>query len=243
MEKMKALIINPDPASRARLKQALHTEEQQGLLRFSAIHALSSTTDGLTHLLDDPDFDLVLLSFSLGRDAVCDFLAKLEGQVETAIIIVLQPSMQDQVTVAQTLIAGTHGILCEPYSVAGLREIADIAAQVRKEKRDKQLLGATPLLVDALLGQVDRKAENLRKGGTAKEFDDRTKSLVEHVLTQLQERGVSVFYNRVFAATEQAHPFAQRYSGPSELLKKKFEAEEKSPHSATETNSVRVIRR
>ena len=129
---LRALIIDPSADRRARLKQAALAYAD-----FSRVYSVPSLKEARAHLCSQPEYDLVFVSFAVGEDEALKFVIegkKEESPRDAAFVLVLPPRSQNAETFADSLLEGADGFLLEPFSAEGLREMSDLAREVKREK-------------------------------------------------------------------------------------------------------------
>ena len=230
---MNALIADPDTQSRARLKQALHHEEQAGTMRFHTIFALSSLDKATVLLKSNSNFDLILISDSFSRESINQFImdARATREEQYAFILVLKPKCQDYEGVMGSVATGMHGMLCAPYSIDNLREIAEISKKVREGNEERRILCSMPVLIDLNLKQLQGKVERLvQKSEHKPRLSPKYREILAKVFENYPESAPDAYYGYLEKAIENAVPRKPpKYAGASETLRKKYgkEVEEK----------------
>ena len=241
---MNALIVDPSSESRSRLRQALHHEEKSGLLRFHTIKAAASTGEALVMLGTNPDIDLILIAYSVGKDEINKFISN-SAALRTdrfTYIIVLKPEMQRKLTIVQNLIDGAHGMLCEPYSLESLKDIAEIAQRVRKLNEERRMLAGLPLLAELMLKEIDTAAEKLRGGIKKKPLSSKYRSVVTQLFEKFPEASPTAYFDALISATEKALPRKPpKYQGPSEILKKKYGPEQEAEDQGKKRSDQKIV--
>ncbi|NLF25860.1 MAG: hypothetical protein GX589_09430 [Deltaproteobacteria bacterium] len=229
---MNALIVDMDTQSRARLKQALHHEEHSGLMRFRNIFALSSLEKAMALLKHNNNFDLILISDSFGNESISQFVmdARATREDQYAFILVLKPRRQDYEGVVGSLAAGMHGMLCAPYSINNLREIAEISRKVREGNEERRILSSMSVLIDLNLKQLRSKVERLvHRSKNIPRLSPKYRRILMKIFNNYPESAPEAYYGYLEKAVENAVPRKPpKYDGASETLRKKYGKEAES---------------
>jgi response regulator of citrate/malate metabolism len=258
IHKLNALIVDPCGESRSRLKQALHHEETAGLLCFQRIITTQSLGEALSILKNDSDFDLLLLAYECGKEAIEQFITEASSMRadKIAFVIVLEPDMQSKFTVAANLVAGVHGMLCAPYSLNTLKQVADITETVRKQNEETRTLRSMPLLVDMMLTQIKKAQTQIAAKPHKKTSNNSCRIMIAQLLKKYPRSAVDAYLNALAEEFEKSAPRKKQvYDGASEILRKKYSGEaeadqpktsrepEEQPDTKTAQEKVLVIHR
>jgi len=157
-----ALIIDPESATRMRLKQATSSVAEFGKVTLSA-----SLNEAMHRLSVGDPFDVCFISSELRTEEIDRFVrdskAHKNGQ-DAAFISVMRGNSQESSTVAGSVIAGFDGLLFEPYSVDQLIELTRLAARVKSERSAQREVMAISLIVKEMVGQINQLAAVKRVG-------------------------------------------------------------------------------
>ena len=150
--KYDALLIDPDIASRMRLKQAT-----TAVTNFGKVTQINNLREAGDKLKANEHCDVAFISFKCDLSDAASFVKSaksLPAAQDAAFILVLGGSGQDSSTVASSVMSGFDGCLFEPFSVDMLLEITEIAARVRKERSRAREEAALRLLMTDLMNQI-----------------------------------------------------------------------------------------
>ena len=152
--KLQAMIVDSILDSRMKLKQATTSCNL-----FSTVTQIGSLSDAQAKLsLGGDHWDVVFVSCHFDESEALSFVAQAKenqaGQ-DAAYILVLQAKEEGTAGLAQRLLQGVDGFLYEPYSINSLTEITQLAARVRKERREAREKIAMTLLVADIINQLD----------------------------------------------------------------------------------------
>ena len=158
LEKYDAIIINPDMATRMRLKQVCAS-----VVNFGKIVPVGTVYEAMQRLKDENEAptQIIFIGHQVGHEQTVAFIKEAKqaknGQ-DAAFILVLPTKDQASSDVAQAMMIGADGVLFEPYSVDILVEITVISARVRRERWIGREEAAYKLLVNDLMQQIDMLA-------------------------------------------------------------------------------------
>lgn len=219
-----ALIIDPDLATRNRLKQAASS-----VVNFGKIYIVSSLRDATSRLQDGETTDVVFLSQSFSNEERLRFIQEakqLPAGRDTAYVLVMRAKEQDSAHVAQNMLGGADGMLFEPYSVQSLVETTILATSIKSQRQQFREKAALSLLISDIARQLDlvalvRKA-GIEPGNSMKKLRELAaplKQLSPERLALYQEVAVKSF-------SEAAVPtqlMDSGYGGASERVKRRME--------------------
>lgn len=219
-----AMIVDPDVATRMRLKQATTAVHQ-----FKEVRLEPNLTEAQRKLEGPNKYDVVFVSERFPHDDVVSFVSGakgLDGGIDAAYILVLGSADQDSAKVASSMVVGTDGFLLEPYSVDQLVEIVALAQKVRKERQEARQLAAVNFLVKDIMAQLDRvaylKACQVDVGRSIRVFRDRCK-----ILANFDDGTKKVYFDTALTLFEKAPipkaPPAPKYIGASRRVRQTME--------------------
>ncbi len=149
-----ALIVDPDPESRMRLRQATSVCGE-----FASVKLESSLLEALKMMRDRMTCNVIFISQTFASNESREFVKMARetpyGQY-AAYIMVLNGSQQNRSGVASNVSGGVDGFLFQPYSVEALRETTAIAAEVRAKATAARKVASRKLLADAIVPQVEK---------------------------------------------------------------------------------------
>lgn len=221
-EKFDAVIVDPEAASRMRLKQATAS-----VVQFGKVQQVSDAGEAIGRLSTRERCDIVFVSYKIPNEDFKEIVkrgkANPAGQ-DAAYILVLPPKDQQSTTIASNMLSGADGMLFEPYSVDALVDIARVATNVRKERSDTREKAAIGVLVHDMIKQLDMVALALTHGTeagiTQKKFRDACnflKTLSPETLPCYYEVARESFVNAIPAKL----PDKLQYKGASSRVKNK----------------------
>ncbi len=159
MVKFDALVVDPRPEWRMRLKQAT------GMLPyFGEVRLCDKTIKALSALSAERNWQIVFLSHRLGEQGIREFCkeaAELTANQPCTFVLLLDPETQNSQGLVSGLEKGMDAFLFEPYSVEGLREVIEVAQRVHKEKAAVQEKGALLFLIRDCIKNIDAICEHL----------------------------------------------------------------------------------
>jgi CheY-like chemotaxis protein len=148
------LIVDPDPESRMRLRQATAVCGE-----FASVKLESSLLEALKMMRDRMTCNIVFISQTFESNESREFVKMARetpyGQY-AAYIMVLNGSQQSRSGVASNVSGGVDGFLFQPFSVEALRETTAIAAEVRAKATAARKIASRKLLANAIVPQVEK---------------------------------------------------------------------------------------
>ncbi len=215
------LIVDPDSASRGKLKQAALS-----LGKFNKVHTTSSTDEALGKTDGVDVIDVVFISYRFSEQQIKEFIAKCKTSkagAEWAFILVVQAAGQSNEAVANALLGGANGFLFEPYAADDLRAIAELTAQVKSENEDRRKRAAAMILFAEVISHVDAMAVLQAKGRDIKMAKKRLEEKSK-ALANLKKTDPTIFIESAIEAFGKAPLVGgNRYSGVSKRVKAKLE--------------------
>jgi len=222
--RFEAVIIDPEMATRMRLKQMCAS-----VVNFGKVTPTGTFNEGLQKCNGDQRIDVVFMANRLGQEGVADFVkqakASTHGQ-DAAYILVLSANNSDGGTIAQSMMIGADGVLFEPFSVDQLVEITGLAARVRKERSGAREEAALRFLLQDIMTQINliafSKSCGFETGTAVKHFKQ-----VCSVLSTLEGESIER-YNRLCVDMFEEAPMPKellarkKYGGSSSRVKKKM---------------------
>jgi DNA-binding NarL/FixJ family response regulator len=162
LELLDALIIDPDPASRMRLKQATST-----LNEFRNVRLATSLQRALDDMNDTLECNIVFISQTFEPEKSAAFVKAAKetknGQY-SAYVLVVDGKRQKRTAVANDVSNGMDGILFQPFSVDGLRQATELAYKVRGKNKTERLSASKHLLGDAITPSIDKITDLFLEG-------------------------------------------------------------------------------
>lgn len=216
--KLSGLIVEPNLASKMRLKQAL-----LALPRFSTASPMNSLRDALDALRAETGHcDLIFIAQAIPADEIASFIktAKEIPSAQDAAFVTLSKSTQGT-DMAAAMLIGFDGMLSEPYSVDSLNDICELALRVKGERGEAREKAALSLMIADVVKQLDAVAvlkacgyESLRGMEKLRDACATFKNLspaASKVYEDLAEK--------IFGDAAPAKPPEKRYVGVSKRIK------------------------
>lgn len=225
MAKFNCLIVDPDMPGRMRLKQATTPISEFGL-----VTPVGSINEANAFLGGEKITDVVFLSARLPQDQLAPFiqLAKqTKGGMDAAYVIVTKNSGDGARSIAEIMMIGGDGMLCEPYSVDSLLEITLLSAKVRGERAGEREKVAIGIMVRDMISQLDLvcclKANNCELGLSIRKLKD-VAAMVHALAPESQAVYLEVMQQCFLDAPLPPKALGlKKYGGVSNRIKKKME--------------------
>lgn len=157
-----AYVIDSDSRSRMLLRQAMTAVPE-----FTKITQLADLRDAISNIRMADECDLVFVSERFERKEVTKFfeeLRKIKQSQDAAFIVILEGTRQAANDIAKNMLDGIDGLLFEPYSVNQLRELAELASKVKKERFGAREEAAIRFLLVDVIKELDRAAFLIQAG-------------------------------------------------------------------------------
>jgi CheY-like chemotaxis protein len=156
----KILAFEPDQESRYRLKQVLAELGHGRQVRFAA-----TVRQALALLQTGMRYESVLISSVLSQEKLDEFIrdARItQGGKRSSYVLLLKGNERHKGYVAQNLMQGIQGFLCEPYSVDDVREFLAVVAEASAAAvaEEKVSTAAAEFLLDEILRRLEAIANN-----------------------------------------------------------------------------------
>jgi hypothetical protein len=186
MLKVEGIIIEPDPDSRARMKQACFAVPV-----LSKIESAADFSDVLRRLTKqaETDYTAIFVSYRFSPAQIAEFIKNAKttelGQ-DCAFVMVLKNIEQGSQLITDGLQLGADGFLFEPFSVESLANTANLAMEIKNQRRETREKAAVTLLVKDLISHLDLVAERIVRGQEGgpelkylREFEEKIKNLID----------------------------------------------------------------
>lgn len=152
-----ALIVDPDPESRMRLRQATSVCRE-----FREIKFASTLPQALEQLKERLQCNIIFIAQTFASDESQAFVTEARhtssGQ-GCAYIMVLNGANQTRTGVATNLTSGMDGFLFQPFSVDALKETTEIASRVKATAKAGKQAASKELLLNSLVSSIDKLAD------------------------------------------------------------------------------------
>jgi DNA-binding NarL/FixJ family response regulator len=198
-----ALIIDPDPASRMRLKQATST-----LSEFRHVRLATSLPRALTELKERVDCNIIFISQTFEPEQSAAFVKaarETQSGQYCAYVLIVDGNRQKRTEVASDVSNGMDGILFQPFSVDALREATELATQVRSKTIAQRVGASRHLLMDAIVPTVE-KMTDLFLEGKKREFARAGLKSVLHALMASCEDNKDAYFDHLVNLFEKVSP-------------------------------------
>jgi len=223
--KISAIIVDPDPEPRMRLKLATRAVPQ-----FQKVFLESELRSATSKMESGEIFDVVFVSERFSHEDVMHFIKtskeKAEGQ-DTAYVLVLGSTDQNSSKIASSMVVGADGFLLEPYSVDSLVEIVKLAEKIKGKHADERERVAVGFVVSDIMTQLDRVAYIKSCKSDITKSLDVLKAKCE-VFKGFDEDKLSMYYSaaeELFIKAELPQKGSMKfYKGVSKRVKKMMEA-------------------
>lgn len=225
IEKFNTLAIDPELDNRIRIKQVTSNVHV-----FGAFFQASSLDEGMAKLNGADRIDTIFVSERFSGDEILPFVKAAKNSKwgsESTFILLVQDKEKLKTCLAQNMVAGIDGFLCEPYSVESLTEIAQLATRLKKERSDAKEIAAIKFLMQQISEQISiiaqLKTMNLsamRETRKLLEMSEIFKSLDEEKKQRYLNVAVDVFQT---APLPKPVTGVKSYGGISSRVKKRME--------------------
>lgn len=186
----KVFIVDPDSDARLRLRQTTGSvPEIKHVVQFS------SPSEALASLGNSGHIDVVFISNRFGKQIVSNFISQAKqakGGLDSAYVVVLPSVAEGKALLAEVIMDGADGILCEPFSVEQLQEITRLATRVKKERSEARERAAISLMVPEIAKQVDLVA-SIKASGMEPESSMRVLRELCNKISERGENGIAIF--------------------------------------------------
>ncbi|MCS6961761.1 MAG: response regulator [Deltaproteobacteria bacterium] len=221
----RVFIVDPDSDARLRLRQSTSSVPD-----IKHVVQFSSPNEALNQLSLSQHVDVVFVSNRLGKQVVKNLIQQgkqTKGGQDSAYVVVLPSAAEGKAVLAEVMMDGADGILCEPFSVEQLREITHLATRVKKERSEARERAAISLLVPEIAKQVDLVAA-IRSSGMEPESSLKVLKEMAQKVKDRGEFGLEVFLELfenyiVNLPAPIINQSVKSYSGVSKRLKAKIE--------------------
>ncbi len=221
-DRFNVLIVDPDSASRNRLKQVA-----LALTTFQKVQQSTNLNDALIRGESSHElYDVIVMSYLFPTEEINKFIKdakKTKQGSEWAFVTVLRSADQQNEIIANSVISGIDGFLFEPYSADNLREMAELTAKVKKQNSDKRKRIAMRILLTEVAGHVDALAFYRSKG---KESASATKKMNDACdrLGNFKNENFELYVDEMINVFGSMPPPANAsYTGVSLRVKKRLE--------------------
>ena len=236
IEKFDAYVVDPDLASRAKLKSAAMAVNE-----FGRISLVNSLRDAAAKLESGDRCDVCFISYAFSQADVTKFITESKNTHvgrDTAFVVLLKGRDQNNETVATNVLVGADGFLFEPYSVESLVGITKLARKIKGDRAEGRERVALTLLVQDLMKQLDLVV-CMKTSGVSPTTSMKKLHELSDTIRALSDDKRAIYFEIVEKLFSEAQPSRKptraKYAGASERLRKKFEASESQKSLSSET--------
>lgn len=222
MRNYSSLVIEPDINRRGRLKSAA-----LAINSFRRIEQVSQLQEARVKFQADTKWDVMFIASELGETDICSFITKTKEQypdMDCAIVTILK-SPEQQSTLANIILSGGHGFLCEPYSVDRLAEIVGIVARVKEEGSQRRKKAAAAMLISTIIQEIDKLHLFISRGLNVEKAKRKLAEKCKTLQQFSDAESLQMYCDLAVDLFDKATPaLAQNYSGASKRVKDRMEA-------------------
>lgn len=153
-----ALIVCKRKQTRGRLRQLL-----QHVQAFGDVTAVDDLHDARDAISMSPRYNYVFVGSEYGQNETAQFLEKTRGRRRSrnkrTFVLLFEPGEENHENLANNMMVGFHGFLCEPFTLEAVAEIASLANKVSRQQTVLRLKAATGLLLTDLRDDEEEKTE------------------------------------------------------------------------------------
>ena len=208
-----------------RLKQATSPINE-----FGAVSPLGSFNEASAQLNSDRITDVIFISSRFPQEQLSPFISAAKatkGGQDAAYVIVTKSAGDGARAIAEIMMIGGDGMLCEPYSVDTLLEITLLSARVKKERSEQREKVAIGIIVKDIIAQLDLvaclRASGCEPGLSIKKLKDLS-AMVHGMSPESQRLYIEVATQSFIDAPLPPKALGvKKYGGVSSRIKKKME--------------------
>lgn len=234
-----ALIIDSSSSVRSGLKDAAHHSAS-----YRHVFVVANLGQGISQLANPLPIDVFFISAKYGHDAISRFIREAKNTKaghSAAFISIVGSSQEDSLSIARDLTEGFDGFILAPFSVESVSKSVEIAAAVKRRQTAERLAAASSIVINSAMSAIDERAKNLTNGKD-KPFKKNVKEVVGQFKEIAGEAAVAFISNAIDMFSQIEHPPSEpekvtqeptvtsehsAYSGPSELIKRKYAKKQK----------------
>lgn len=225
MSKYDAFIVDPDSGGRLRLKGAVgdaHT--------FGEPHCFANFDSAQIELIAGKPCDIIFLSARFPREDLIDYIGRARSTTaakDVSFVLVFGSDEDVNTTISRGIMAGFAGFLVEPYSVATINEMGDLAMQLKNRRIEERERVGYELLIKELIGLVNMRAMFKARGYDAplvhkalRETAATLKAFSEKALYKYFQCAISMYQDEKHVSSRK---IPEVYEGTSKRLQKRNE--------------------
>ena len=156
-ESFDALIIDPDPESRMRLRQATAVCPE-----FRSIKFAGTLLQAMEQIKEKGQCNIIFIAQTFASAESQAFVTEARQTLHggaCAYIMVLNGANQTRTRVALNLTSGMDGFLFQPFSADALKETTEIASRVRAAAQLEKQNASKELLLNSIVPSIDKIIE------------------------------------------------------------------------------------
>jgi DNA-binding NarL/FixJ family response regulator len=148
---LSGIVIEADSERRSRCSQAARANNS-----FRKISTIAHPREFESRISEGHVFDVVFIGCSVRPEIVGEVVRAAKRHSEDcACILVASGHEQDAVSLASTMLGGVDGFLCEPFSVDGLAQVAQVAQELKRVNQAQRIKASIRLIVAEMLDSID----------------------------------------------------------------------------------------
>ncbi len=212
LQKLTALIIDPEGDSRARIRHALIETD-----RFGDIDTGALDDETVRKIAFGHERDVVLISQALPAEEVVNFIKRAKethAGRDATFILVIGASAETSAAVGLNYTLGVDGFLLHPYSPDRMREIVELSFKVKAERAEMRNRVGLTLLVADLVDQINLVAFLKKQGYDVSASLRKLQSLCRS-LAELDSMALETYFDVILALFPES-PFPAHFHGSEE---------------------------
>jgi len=224
LKQLKGVIFDPDKKSRMRLKTATTP-----IAYFETMIPCGNQRETLDWIDREDRVDIVFLSERIDSEVIENFIAQVKNSAKgvDSIFVVVKSSADGGIPVSEALSLGADGILCEPFSVANLVEVVELANKIARERAGMRARITITLLVTDLVNQIDAAAYLVKQGYRPKTLIKSLHKLGERI-REIKDEHLDVYFEVVTKLVSATKPMnrdlaTKIYRGASQRVRRNTE--------------------
>lgn len=194
LKELSFLIIESSTKSRNRLREAL-----QNCVYKANIDQANNLANGL-EMLTLTKYDAVFAYCDEGKEELIKFISVVKGASNTAnlpLIVKLSTDKQDSTFIAELLLGGALGFICEPFSTSQLEKLLTLLSQLKgselkvNDSEETINLQAASLLIAGAMQCIDEiayyQATDSAMGGYAVKNLKRVSDMLKNIVNKIDQ--------------------------------------------------------
>jgi DNA-binding NtrC family response regulator len=215
-----ALIVEPDLKFRGNITQAARSSNL-----FNRVVTASSLREALERVSDREPFRVMFLSERLDSEKTKDIIKQAKALPNTedcAFVLIVRGATQSLEVVASQVIEGIDGMLCEPFSVDSMSEIANLAQIVKAENDERRKRAGYELVTSGLADSLDELAtSHFLKSPSVNALNELKR--YSYMLGNPSESDLELYFEIIITTfTDRPVPQVRRLAAVSKRMKNRF---------------------